>query len=192
MKFTADFTSPDFFLFLLLKGELDGRRFAITVEVEAYMRKLRTSLDLTQFFIQKISSKLTFRFFKTFLKVPRNIFKIFRNFPRHLINFPNPFTMSEKNLKIYQKISSIFSKFNQKIFEITLKFLRLHKTLPKFSSRVLKINFGKYLRKPNIFSKFSLITNKMFAKTLIEILLNLIKTDLKFHTLTIFKNFLIA
>ncbi len=66
-------------------------------------RELRTSLDLIHFFIPKISSKFTFRFFKIFLKVPRNIFKIFHNFPGHLINFPYRFTISEKNLLISQK-----------------------------------------------------------------------------------------
>ncbi len=141
------------------------------------------SIDLIHFFIWKISSKFTFNFFKIFLKVLRNIFKIFRNFPGHLINFPNLFTISE----ISPKNSSLFSKFNQKFFEIILKFARLYKTFSKFSSGVLKIIFAKYTRKlPNIFSIFSINPNKM----LIEILLNLIKTDLKLHTLTIFKNFL--
>ncbi len=101
--------------------------------------------------------------------------------------------MSKKNLPISPKISSLFSKFNKKIFEITLKFLRLHKTFSKFSSGVLKINFAKYTRKPpNVFSKFSYNPNKIFVRTLIEILLDLMKTDVKFHTLTIFKNFLIT
>ncbi len=149
------------------------------------------SLDLIHFFIQKISSKFTFRFFKIFFKVPCNIFKIFRNFPWHLINFLNIFTIFENSLPISPKISSLFSKFNQKFFKITLKFLRLHKTFSKFSSGILKIIFTKYIWKPNIFSKFSLNPNKMFVKTLIEILLNLIKTDVKFHILTIFKNFLV-
>ncbi len=151
------------------------------------------SWDLIHFFIQKIFSKFTFRFFKIFLEVPRNIFKIFQNFPGHLLNFPNLFTISEKNLHISPKISSLFSKFNQKFFEIILKFLRLYKTFTKFSSGVLKIIFAKYTWKhPNIFLKFSFNPNKMFVKILIEILLNLIKTDLKFHTLTIFKNSLIT
>ncbi len=148
------------------------------------------SLDLIHFCIQKFSSKFTFRFFKIFLKVLSNIFQIFRNFPVHLINFPNLFTISEKNLPISPKISSLFSKFNQKFFKIFLKFLRLHKTFSKFYSGLLKIIFAKYTRKPsNIFSKFSLNPNKMFVKTLIKILLNIIKTDLEFHKLTIFTNF---
>ncbi len=151
------------------------------------------SLDLIHFFIQKISSKFTIHFFKIFLKVPRNIFKIFRNFPGHLINSSNLFTISEKNLPIFPKISSLFYKFNQKFFEITLKFLWLRKTFSKFSSRVLKIIFAKYTRKPtNMFSKFSFNPNEMILKTSIEILLNLIKTDLKFHALTIFKIFFIT
>ncbi len=151
------------------------------------------SLDLIHFFTQKISSKFTFHFFKIFLKVPRNIFKIFLNFHGNLINFPNLFTISEKNLCISPKISSLFFKFNQKCFEITLKFLRLYKTFSKFSSGVLKIIFAKYTSKPpTMFSKFPLNPNKKFVKTSIEILLNLIKTDLKFSTLTIFKNFLIT
>ncbi len=125
--------------------------------------------------------------------VPHNIFKIFWNFLGHLINFPNLFTISEKNLLISPKISSLFSKLIQKFFKITVKFLQLRETFPKFSSWVLKIIFAKYTRKPfNIFSKFSLNPNKIFVKTLIEILLNLIKTDLKFHTLTMFKNYLIT
>ncbi len=155
--------------------------------------ELRITLDLIHFFIQKISSKFTFCCFKIFLKVPRNIFKIFRNNPVHLINFPNLFTISEKNLPISPKISSLFFKLIQKFFEIILKFLRLHKAFSKFSSGVLKIIFAKYTCKPhNIFSKFSLNHNKMFVKTLIENLLNLIKIDLKFYTLTIFKNFFIT
>ncbi len=110
--------------------------------------------------------------------------------PRTSHNLPNLFTISEKNLPISPKISSLFFKFNQKFFEITLKFLRLHKTFLKFSSGVLKIIFAKYPRKPpNIFSKFSLNLKKTFVKTLIKTLLNLIKTDAKFHTLTIFKIF---
>ncbi len=124
------------------------------------------SLELINFFIQKISSKFTFHFFKIFLKVPCNIFKIFRNFSGYLINFPNFFTISEKNFLISPKISSLFSKFNQKFFEIVLKFLQLRKTFSKFSSGVLKTNFAKYTRKPrNIFSKFPLNPNKMFVKT---------------------------
>ncbi len=135
------------------------------------------SLDLIHF----LSTKFPFRFFKIFLKVPRNIFKIFWNFIWHLINFPNILTISEKNLPISIKFSSLFSKFNQKFFEITLKFLWLHKTFLKFSSGVLKIIFAKYSNRksPNISSKFSLNPNKMFVKTLIEI---------KLQTITVFKN----
>ncbi len=121
-------------------------------------------LDPVHFFIQKISSKFTFCFFKIFLKVPCNFFKIFRNFPAHRINFFNLFTISVKNLPIFPKISSLFSKFNQKFFEITLKFLRLRKTFSKFSSGVLKIIFVKNIRKLNIFSTFSLNPNKMFSR----------------------------
>ncbi len=109
--------------------------------------ELRMSLDLIHCFIQKISFKFTFCFFKIFHKVC-NTFKIFRNFPGNLKNFPNLFTISEKNLPISQKKILLFFKFNQQFFEITLKFLQLHKTSSKFSSRILKIIFAKYTRKP--------------------------------------------
>ncbi len=151
------------------------------------------SIDLIHFLYRKFLQNLLFIFSKFSSKVSRNIFKIFQNFPGHFTNFSDLFTISEKNLPISPKISSLFSKFNQKFFKITLKFLRLHKIFSKFCSGVLKIIFAKYTRKPpNILSKFSLNPNKMFVKTLIKILLNLIKIDLKFHILTILKNFLIT
>ncbi len=119
----------------------------------------------------------------------RQNFLFFRKFPRHLINFPRLFTISVKKFMISPKFSSLFSKFNQNFLEITLKCLRSHRTFTKFSSENFKIISAKYTRKSNIFSKLSLNLNKIliFAKTLIEIPLNLVKT----HR-TIFKNFLIT
>ncbi len=115
----------------------------------AVLFEFATCLYLIHFFIQKISSKFIFHFFKIFLKVPRNIFKIFRNFPGYLINFPNHFTISEKYLPISPKISSLLSKFNQKFFKITLKCLRLHKTFSKFTQKVsskLTLSFFKIIQ----------------------------------------------
>ncbi len=106
-----------------------------------------------------------------------------------IINFPNLIAIFVKNLVNSPKISSLFSKFNQHFSEVTLKFLRLHKTFSKFFLEILKIISEKYTWKFNIFSEFFLDPNKIFIKTLIEILLNLIKTHPKFHRnmLTIIK-----
>ncbi len=135
------------------------------------------SLDLIHFFNRENFFKIYFSFFTKFFSKFLVIFSKFFEITLD-INFPNLFTISEKNLPISPKISSLFSKFNQKFFKITLKFLWLHKTVSKFSSGVLQIIFPKCTQTPNIFSKFSPNPDKMFVKTLIEILLNLIKTDI--------------
>ncbi len=122
------------------------------------------SLKLSIFFDQRISSKFTLFFFKIFLNVSFNIFKICWTFSRNFTNF----LVLEESSHFF-KISSWFFKFGQKCSEVILKILqRLHGIFSDFPHP--EIYFRKIYPKYHNFSDyFHNNSNKIFVKVFIEI-----------------------
>ncbi len=97
-------------------------------------------------------------FFKIFLKVSRNVFKIFWNFLGHFINF-----LVRKEFLHFFKISSWFFKFSQNFLE-PLNFVNVCLEFSQDFSNLGNLflqSTGRYPKSPHIFPKQFLKSNKV-------------------------------